>query len=286
MQILKMKHAVLIVLATWMAMGCTQESDAPLAIEQEETAYIKGVCYHPVPKGDTLRSFATIDEDLALMKAAGMNTIRTYSPIAEVEVLDKIAAADMKVIVGIGYNQEGYFDLLSGSYLEYVSRFKDHEAILLWELGNEYNYHPEWFEGDIENWYKALNDASINIHKHDKNHPVSTAHGDFPNDQARSLVTDIDLWGVNVYRWDQPLSILEQWAEVSSKPIYFAELGSDSYMTITRDIYEEGVSELAQSDANSIMLNDVLNNIELSAGIVVFQFVDGLWKAGNPERQD
>ena len=91
---------------------------------------------------------------------------------------------------------------------------------------------------------------------------------------------------VNVYRWDQPLSILEQWAEVSSKPIYFAELGSDSYMTITRDIYEEGVSELAQSDANSIMLNDVLNNIELSAGIVVFQFVDGLWKAGNPERQD
>ena len=91
---------------------------------------------------------------------------------------------------------------------------------------------------------------------------------------------------MNVYRWDQPLSILEQWAEVSSKPIYFAELGSDSYMTITRDIYEEGVSELAQSDANSIMLNDVLNNIELSAGIVVFQFVDGLWKAGNPERQD
>ncbi len=82
------------------------------------------------------------------------------------------------------------------------------------------------------------------------------------------------------------MSILEQWAEVSSKPIYFAELGSDSYMTITRDIYEEGVSELAQSDANSIMLNDVLNNIELSAGIVVFQFVDGLWKAGNPERQD
>ena len=57
-------------------------------------------------------------------------------------------------------------------------------------------------------------------------------------------------------------------------------------MTITRDIYEEGDSELAQSDANSIMLNDVLNNIELSAGIVVFQFVDGLWKAGNPEKQD
>src|SRR5210317_2473028 len=204
MQILKMKHAVLIVLATWMAMGSTQESDAPLAIEQEETAYIKGVCYHPVPKGDTLRSFATIDQDLTLMKAAGMNTIRTYSPIAEVEVLDKIAAADMKVIVGIGYNQEGYFDLLSGSYLEYVSRFKNHEAILMWELGNEYNYHPEWFEGDVQNWYNALSEAARLIQRIDSNHPVSTAHGEIPDSTALVQIKHIDIWGLNIYRWDQP----------------------------------------------------------------------------------
>ena len=57
-------------------------------------------------------------------------------------------------------------------------------------------------------------------------------------------------------------------------------------MTITRDIYEEGVSESAQADANMIMLNAVIDNIELSAGIVIFQFADGLWKAGNPSKQD
>lgn len=248
--------------------------------------YMKGVAYHPVPLGSKSRSFENIDLDLMLMEEAGINTIRVYEPIDDVKILNKLVKHNIKLIVSFGYNQNGFYDILSGSYIDYVNKFKDHDAILLWELGNEYNYHPEWFGGDIENWYKALNEASKKIHLHDNKHPVSTAHGDFPNEQARKLVTDIDLWGVNVYRWDQPLSILEEWAEVSSKPIYFAELGSDSYMTVTRDIYKEGVSELAQADANSIMLTDVLDNIELSAGIIVFQFVDGLWKAGNPKEQD
>lgn len=248
--------------------------------------YIKGICYHPVPLGSKHRSFDTIDQDLALMKEAGINTLRVYEPIDDIKILDKIAAYGIKVIISFGYNQNGFFDILSGTYIDYVKKYKDHDAILLWELGNEYNYHPEWFGGDIANWYNALNNASIKIHTIDKNHPVSTAHGDLPDEQARSLVSDIDMWGVNVYRWDQPVSILEEWSDVSDKPIYFAELGSDSYMTITRDIYEEGVSESAQADANMIMLNAVIDNIELSAGIVIFQFADGLWKAGNPSKQD
>ena len=248
--------------------------------------YIKGICYHPVPLGSKYRSFNKIDQDLALMKEAGINTIRVYEPIDDIEILNKISSYGIKVIISFGFNQNGFFDILSGTFIDYVEKYKDHDSILLWELGNEYNYHPEWFGGDIANWYKALNDASKKIHMIDKHHPVSTAHGDLPDEQARSLVSDIDMWGVNVYRWDQPVSILEQWAEVSDKPIYFAELGSDSYMTITRDIYEEGISELAQADANKIMLDAVIDNIELSAGTVIFQFADGLWKAGNPSKQD
>jgi len=286
MQILKMKHAVLIVLATWMAMGCTDESDAPLAIEQEETAYIKGVCYHPVPKGDTLRSFATIDEDLALMKAAGMNTIRTYSPIAEVEVLDKIAAADMKVIVGIGYNQEGYFDLLSGSYLEYVSRFKDHEAILMWELGNEYNYHPEWFEGDVQNWYRTLQTAVAEIHKLDSVHPVATAHGEIPDSMAFAYGSEIDIWGINVYRWDQAGTFIDEWKAVTDKPFYYAEVGADSYMRTANQGFDEGPNEAAQAAALDTILAQILNRRDENEGVLIFSFTDGWWKAGNPDLQD
>ncbi len=133
-------------LAAILFAACTVEPVEETTVEHTAPMYMKGVCYHPVAKGDTMRSFDRIDEDLALMVEAGMNTIRTYAPIEEVEVLDKIAEKGMKVVVGFGYNQNGFYDLLSGSYLEYVERFKDHEAILMWELGNEYNYHPEWFE--------------------------------------------------------------------------------------------------------------------------------------------
>ena len=36
----------------------------------------------------------------------------------------------------------------------------------------------------------------------DPNHPVSTAHGELPEEALIAELTDIDLWGLNVYRWD------------------------------------------------------------------------------------
>ena len=51
---------------------------------------IKGVCYHPVPKGSDQRSFDNLTEDLALMVEAGINTIRVYAPIDDKAVLDEI----------------------------------------------------------------------------------------------------------------------------------------------------------------------------------------------------
>lgn len=286
MQVLRMKHAVIIALASWLAMGCAQESDPILEEEAVETAYIKGVCYHPVAKGDTVRSFATIDQDLALMKAAGMNTIRTYSPIAEVEVLDKIAAADMKLIVGIGYNQEGFYDLLSGSYLEYVERFKNHEAILMWELGNEYNYHPEWFEGDVENWYRTLQKATSEIHKLDSVHPVATAHGEIPDSMAFAYGAEVDIWGINVYRWDQAGTFMDEWKAITDKPFYYAEVGADSYMRTANQGFEEGPNEGAQAAALDTILDQILTRREDNAGVLIFSFTDGWWKAGNPGVQD
>ena len=66
---------------------------------------IKGICYHPVPKDSNIVSFSSLTEDLALMKEAGINTIRVYSPIIEKAVLDEIARAGLKVIINYGYNQ-------------------------------------------------------------------------------------------------------------------------------------------------------------------------------------
>ena len=79
---------------------------------------IKGICYHPVPKGETKRNFSSIAQDLKLMQEAGINTLRVYAPINNLEILDQINAAGIKLILGFGYNQEGQFDIASGSIFD------------------------------------------------------------------------------------------------------------------------------------------------------------------------
>jgi hypothetical protein len=247
---------------------------------------INGICYHPVPKGSDDRDFSNLTEDLALMVEAGINTIRVYEPIENIVVLDKIHAAGLKVIIGFGYNQNGHFDILSGSFIDYVNTYKNHDAILLWELGNEYNYHPQWFDGDLKNWYRAMNNAADMIHNIDVFHPVTTAHGELPDALALSLSPNIDVWGMNVYRWDNPESIISEWEKVSSKPMYLSETGADSFMTISKDGYEQGENQRSQADATANILDDVLRYPEICSGVTLYAFSDEWWKAGNNDLQD
>ena len=251
-----------------------------------ESFYMKGICYHPVKIGKTKRSFDNLDDDLILMKEAGINTIRVYEPIDDINVLDKLADAGIKVVISFGYNQKGKFDIVSGTFINYVRKYKSHEAILMWELGNEYNYNPQWFGGDINNWYKAMELVSQIIQIEDPDRLVSSAHGDLPSKDALNIASSIQVWGMNVYRWDKPASIFSEWQAISDKPMYFAVLGADSYMTKATNKYTKGINEQAQADANEIILNEVLSNYDKNIGSFVFQFTDGLWKAGNPSKQD
>lgn len=279
----------------FLSLSCSKQSEPKVdnisiskrqLLVNNEAYSIKGICYHPVPKGSDKRNFETIDQDLDLMIEAGVNTIRVYSPIDDVSVLDKIDAAGIKVIIGFGYNQNGYFDIISGSFIDYVNKYKNHNAILMWELGNEYNYHPEWFDGDLINWYTAMNSAASKIKQQDKNHPITTAHGDLPNELALSESSNIDVWGLNVYRWDNPSTVFSEWEKVSDKPMYLSEAGGDSYMTISKDGYKEGNNQKAQANANKNVLSSVFSNKNICSGVTLFSFVDGWWKAGNNSTQD
>ena len=247
---------------------------------------IKGICYHPVPKGKEKRSFESLNQDIALMLEAGINTVRVYEPVDDFAVLDQLHAAGIKLIVGFGYNQNGVYDIATGTVLDYVKKYKDHPAILFWELGNEYNYHPEWFGGNINVWYVALNNTASAIQALDKNHPVATAHGEIPTEEVLIANPNIDIWGVNVYRWDQPGSLIEEWEKRSTLPLYFSEAGADSFMAAEKDAYSVGVNEDAQADATAVILDQIFSRKDLINGVTLFSFTDGWWKAGNPDQQD
>lgn len=247
--------------------------------------FIKGVCYHPVPKGQKERSFETLTQDLALMKEAGVNTIRFYQPVDDIEVLDIINKSDIKAIISFGYNQEGYYDIMSGSFTDYIMKYKNHPVILFWEFGNEYNFHPEWFEGDMKNWYVALNNAALKSKEIDPSHATATAHGELPDSLAINLCPEIDIWGMNVYRWDNPGSIFKQWEKISTKPMYLSEAGADSYMSIEMNGYAEGVNEKAQADATKNILADTYAHADICSGVAIFAFVDEWWKFGDSSTQ-
>ena len=243
--------------------------------------FIRGMCYHPVPKGKSERDFSQLDQDLSLMQELGVNTIRFYQPVDDVAVLDKIASAGIKVIISFGYNQGGYYDILSANYTNYIMKYKGHPAILLWEFGNEYNYHPEWFGGDIRVWYNALNAAVLTTKELDPAHATATAHGELPDSLALTLVPDVDIWGMNVYRWDTPADIFCQWQSLSSKPMYLSEAGADSYMSNAQHGYKAGPNEKAQADATQHILQDVFDHNTICSGITIFSFVDEWWKSHN-----
>lgn len=150
------------------------------------------------------------------------------------------------------------------------------------ELGNE-NHHPEWFDSDLKNWYRALNKAADIIHQTGSMHTGATAHGELPDSLALELCPNFDVWGMNVYRWDNPEPIFVQWRKDSSKPMYFSESGTDSYMTITKNNYKKGENEKAQTAATNNILDTIFKNRDSCSGISLFAFVDELWKAGNPD---
>jgi hypothetical protein len=136
------------------------------------------------------------------------------------------------------------------------------------------------------NWYTTLKEAVDAIHALDSLHPVATAHGELPDSLAFYMGAEVDMWGLNVYRWDQPATIIDEWNAVSDKPFYFSEVGADSYMRIADGGFAQGPNEDAQAVALDTIIDQILARQSENQGLLLFSFTDGWWKAGNPDKQD
>lgn len=252
--------------------------------------FIRGICYDPIKKGDTRyakQDFSQIATDISLMKQACINTIRTYYPITDKTVLDAFATAGIRIIMGFpSYDDRGGNagpDMQTGSYKTYITTYKNHNAILMWCFGNEYNYHPEWFGNNVSNWYSALNTAAGQAHTLDPNHPTATAHGDLPTTSAISACPNVDVWGMNVYRGDNPSIVFTTWQGRSTKPMFLSESGADSW-----DTNNNKEDKTAQATANYNIAQKVLSYKTICSGICFFEFNDNWWKhtGGSPSVQE
>ena len=258
--------------------------------------------------------------DIPLMAQMNVNTVRVYSdfgtdPSVYQQVLDTFYNNGIMVIMTVIASST---DITSGQYLATVAICKNHPAILMWSIGNEWNFNNLYGYPDAPTTTSAVNQAAAQIKASDPNHPVTSSLGDEfalgtgpcgPTPTGSDIPTivngapNVDLWGLNVYRGASFGTLFSQWQAASSKPFYLSEFGTDSFMTsptgytlpfaaCTSQANEAQVKAGAENQAVQASFDAGLwsqiagnlsasNSAQVCAGGVVFEFNDEIWKDGD-----
>lgn len=149
---------------------------------------------------------------LAMAKEMGANTVRTWgTDQGDKRYLDEAYRQGLVVNAGIWLNhvaQDGKFSYLRDTEylkkkeeetLDYVRAFKDHPAVLMWNIGNEAIYFTKSKEEKIA-LAKYLEILIQKVKILDPNHPVTYASvntNDLP--YLKEHVPSLDVLGMNVY---------------------------------------------------------------------------------------
>ncbi len=254
-----------------------------------EPFHIQGVCWNPVPVGGThpadLDFAGYAGQDIALMQAAGINAVRTYEPLTDAAVLDEFHAAGMYVLSTVypyGGNEPD-------TVLANVEPVKNHPAILMWVLGNEWNYNGLYVDLSHEESVARLNEVAALVKATDTTHPVMTIYGGVPEAAVVEQMPEIDVWGVNYYGGLSFGDSFTQWASRSDKPLVLTEYGADAYDASTDSYNPQAQAEAARTLTQLLFDNSSAADADaVCAGGTIFEWADEWWKdaAGSAAEHD
>jgi len=189
-----------------------------------------------------------------------------------------------------------------------VLYYKNHPAILMWAIGNEWNinlFHSKY--NNLDSAAQANESAAQLIKTIDSNHPVASIYGeieilpDQPLTKTKQIVNEtcqsVDVWGLNIYRGDNFSNLFDQWASITSKPMFIAEFGTDSYQTTGYWPVVGSPNEIMQKNFILSLLEDIrpelsaINPMKVCLGGALFEWVDEWWKVkdsdgGSPSTHD
>jgi len=170
---------------------------------------------------------------LQALADAGANSVRTWGADNIDDLLDEAHSLGLSVTVGIwlGHERHG-FDYDDKAQVaeqlekarQFVLRYKDHPALLLWGIGNE----MEGFEsGDDPVIWAAVNEVAAMVKQLDPAHPTMTVTAEIGGGRIASLHENspaIDIHGINSYGGAP--SVAERLrAGGGSKPYVITEFG-------------------------------------------------------------
>lgn len=144
--------------------------------------------------------------DQEKLAAAGGNSFRTWSTENGRQVLDQAQKNGLYVTLGLDVARERHgFDYSDSNSVAkqlaeiraQVIQFKDHPALLMWDIGNELN-----LDSKNPKVWDAVNEVSKMIHQVDPNHPTTTSLAGLNKDlvnEIKSRAPDLDLLCVQFY---------------------------------------------------------------------------------------
>lgn len=191
---------------------------------------------------------AAADSHFDELADLGGNTIRLYDTVNLQYNLDEALKYGLAVIVdipipmyvGSNYVHKGKNKILIEEVKTLVKKYRNHEAILMWNLGNEINYPKiHWKDFFLKNkskigFVETFNDLIEIIHTEDKNHPVSTSIDKIGIKRyftLRIFSPGLDLLAFN--NFGDVKNIFETIHKISyyvgTFPYYMSEFGSDGW---------------------------------------------------------
>lgn len=218
-----------------------------------ESFYVKGIAYNPQHDwrdGHLPLTRKQLEKDFTLIKKMGANTIRRYNPGPyDDNILNIAAEKDMKVMYGFWFDPKtDYFRDTNEVKVEIervlrtVEKYKNHPAILAWNVGNEtwgllkHQFYKPYLTTVRQEYIKMLEYLAQRIHEIDPAHPVMTSfeheefqiRGEFAS--FRDLAPSLDIIGVNSY-YDEQIKELANIATQMEpdRPYMVTEFGPRGY---------------------------------------------------------
>jgi hypothetical protein len=273
-----------------------------------EPFVLRGVGYQPIPIGKDGKNIthrqemyndARIyrDRDFPLIREMNANGIRVWSEVMNETFLDSAwngGVNPLYVVMGFWINcnedysnsaiRQKYID----SFKDYVTKYKDHPAVLAWAIGNENNLPYCSYSSRLPHFYSLANELAKTAYEieGESYHPVGVVNGDLgylgikSYNSDDSSLTYIDFWGMNVFPGETFGYWFDEYSLYTGKPLLITEYGIDAYDNINKKEYETTQSLWTIRQWREI------NSSKITIGSSVMEYSDEWWKAWSPTTQD
>ncbi len=241
--------------------------------------FVKGVTYGPFAPGSHGTQFpelAMVERDFALMRTAGINTVRVFT-VPPLWLLDAAQRHGLKVLVGLPWSQHVAFldsaevqESIRNAILAGVRACGRHAAVFAYLVGNE-------IPPDIIRWHgprrvETFVESLVALVR--REHPGAlVSYANFPSTEYLNVAEFCDFLCFNVYLHDEAAFrryVARLHNLTVTKPLVLTEFGADSLRS----------SEAEQRDILSWHINAAFAGGV--AGTFVFAWTDEWFTGGHP----